>query len=148
MPLFSRKKTAPKCRHCVPLRGNRRVLRTPGAGRRPRSLPGFRCPTNRAAVCDFLPLRLCDEMRICYNRPLTSRANAIGHRECGRSFGFVDGTISQHGRGGYHPPANERFALLTRLPRLQTHPSMHKKAFGRTESFFVCFIYFTLRLLP
>ena len=51
-----------------------------GLKRRPRNLPRFRCPSIRAAVCDFLPLRLCDEMRTGDILSYTSRTYAIGHR--------------------------------------------------------------------
>ncbi len=51
------------------------------------SLPGFRCPTIRAAVCDFLPLRLCDEMGIVELFSILFRTNANGHRGCKRTLG-------------------------------------------------------------
>ena len=60
--------------------------RLQGFRRQPRSLPGFRCPSVRAAVCDFLPLRLCDEMGICDILLHASRPYAIGHRGCNPSF--------------------------------------------------------------
>ena len=44
------------------------------------TLPGFRCPSVRAAVYDFLPLRHRDEMRSGGRRLSFSRPHAIGHR--------------------------------------------------------------------
>ncbi len=52
------------------------------------TLPGFRCPTIRAAVCDFLPLRHLHEMWICGGQLSSSRTHAIGHRGCNPTFGW------------------------------------------------------------
>ena len=69
---FFAKKTEPKSRHRgVPPKG---------------ALPSLRCPSIRAAVYDFLPLRLCDEMWIRDIISHTPRPYAIGHRGCTPSF--------------------------------------------------------------
>ena len=59
----------------------------PGLKYRPTSARGsswsitrFRCPTVRAAVCDFLPLRPAHAMRLRGWRLFSARTGAIGHR--------------------------------------------------------------------
>ena len=62
---FFAKKTEPKMPPlCSATRKQASAYALPGLKRRPRRCPAFRCPIIRAAVCDFLPLRLCDEMWI------------------------------------------------------------------------------------
>ena len=72
--------------HCVSLRFFAKKTEPKslqGFKRQPRSLPGLRCPTICAAVCDTLPLRLFHEMRIDERdtrlSPVIMRSD-IGHR--------------------------------------------------------------------
>ena len=80
------------------------------------ALPGFRCPTTRAAVCDFLPLHLFDEMRICDGRSFTSRTGAIGHRE-------YNPTFILHPFRWFYLPTNVGETLV--VSRKQTPPHLH-----------------------
>ncbi len=52
----------------------------------PGTYPAYDVPVIRAAVCDFLPLRLFDEMRIGEIRPYTFRTSVCGHRGCNPAF--------------------------------------------------------------
>ena len=69
--------------------------------------PASDVPVTRAAVCDFLPLRLCDEMRLRGWRLFSARTEAIGHRDLGVRFNFtpwrevlfLDKIASPFGRG-------------------------------------------------
>ena len=64
--------------------GTKKAFRASCAG--PEAYPAYDVQIPRAAVYDFLPLRMCDEMRLDEIRLLSSRTHAIGHRGCNPSF--------------------------------------------------------------
>ena len=101
-----------------------------GSHAAPGTYPASAVQIPRAAVCDFLPLRLCDEMGICGIRPFFSRPHAIGHRWMYSCVYLVDVTLGCIPNAVGAPlcaPANQRPAPNPRLPHVQTHPCEKNK---------------------